>query len=207
MKTWLEKITLVGNKVKLIPLEKKHEANLLKAAGDGNLWDLWYTFVPSKETISDYIDYAINDEEKGKSLPFVVVEKKTNSIIGCTRLFAAFPEHRRVELGYTWYAKSHQRTGVNTECKYLLLRHAFETLNCIAVEFRTHWHNIASRSAIANLGAKEDGVMRNHQIDSNGAYRDTVVFSILHNEWTSVKRSLEYKISRRQVKVVSITKS
>lgn len=193
-KKWLKEISLEGNKIRLIPLKKEHSNALLLAAGDGNLWELWYTFVPSERTIESYVDRALNDFERGRALPFTVVDRKTDEIIGCTRLFDAVPEHRRLELGYTWYAKSYQKTGVNTECKYLILRHAFEKLKCIAVEFRTHWHNAASRLAITRLGAKQDGVLRNHQIDNTGAYRDTVVYSIIQNEWTCVKKSLEYKL-------------
>ncbi|MBO0356034.1 GNAT family N-acetyltransferase [Muricauda ruestringensis] len=196
MEKWLKKVTLEGNKVVLIPMQEEHEKDLLFAASDGNLWDLWFTSVPSKETISSYINYAIDEYDKGTCLPFTVVEKRTGELIGSTRLFAASPEHRRLELGYTWYGKSYQGTGINTECKYLILNHAFEKLKCIAVEFRTHWHNTKSRNAITNLGAKQDGVLRNHQIDNSGALRDTVVFSIIQSEWPTVKKSLEYKISK-----------
>jgi RimJ/RimL family protein N-acetyltransferase len=124
----------------------------------------------------------------------VVIDLKTDEIIGSTRFCNATPQFRRVEIGYTWYAKSYQRTGVNTECELLLLRHAFEHLHAIAVEFRTNWHNHASRNATLRLGAKQDGVLRNHRIDTEGIMRDTVIFSIIDTEWPAVKKNLKYKM-------------
>ena len=194
MNLWLSDIELEGESVKLIPLQKEHRAALLRAASDGELWNLWYTSVPSEATIDNYIAQAFEDKTKGIALPFVVIEKSSNTIVGSTRICNAVLNHRRLEIGYTWYAKTHQRTGVNTECKYLLLKHAFETLQCIAVEFRTHWHNQTSRNAIARLGAKQDGVLRNHQVDTAGILRDTVVFSITREEWPVVKKSLTFKM-------------
>ena len=129
-------------------------------------------------------------------MPFVVRENASGAIIGCTRYLNVEAEHRRLEIGYTWYAKRVQRSAVNTEAKLLLLTHAFETLKCIAVEFRTSWFNHASRAAIARLGAKQDGVLRNHQISPDGVYRDTVVFSILESEWPAVKRHLRFELDR-----------
>jgi len=196
MKNWLNEITLKGNLVTLIPLRAEHKTALLEASTDGELWNLWYTSVPSNETIDAYIDQAFNDQEAGRALAFAVVDNATQKIIGTTRFCNADNLHHRVEIGYTWYAKSFQKTGVNTECKYLLLTHAFETLQAIAVEFRTHWHNQASRAAIARLGAKQDGVLRNHQKSNDGIYRDTVVFSIINHEWPVVRKSLEYKMEK-----------
>lgn len=196
MSTWFTPTTLEGKIVRLIPLEKTHRDGLLAAASDGNLWELWYTAVPSSKSIDNYINTALKEQLNNKSLPFVVMEKSTNKIIGSTRFLNIEPENRRLEIGNTWYAKSSQRTGVNTECKLLLLRYAFEKLEAIAVEFRTHWHNHQSRNAIERLGAKQDGVLRNHKIMSDGLIRDTVVFSIIQNEWPSVKKSLEFKMQR-----------
>jgi RimJ/RimL family protein N-acetyltransferase len=196
MNKWLNEIELEGKSVRLIPLKVQHKEDLLKAATDGELWNLWYTFVPSKNTIDNYIDLALKEHSSDRALAFVVIEKERNKIIGCTRFCNATPEHRRVEIGYTWYSQSYQKTHVNAECKSLLLTHAFETLNCIAVEFRTHWHNQPSRNAIAKLGAKQDGVLRNHQIDAEGALRDTVVFSIIRDEWLTVKKSLKYRMEK-----------
>ena len=129
-------------------------------------------------------------------MPFVVRHNTTGAIVGCTRYLNVEPEHRRLEIGYTWYSQRVQRTALNTEAKLLLLTHAFEALRCIAVEFRTSWFNHASRAAIARLGAKQDGVLRNHQISPDGLYRDTVVFSILESEWPAVRRHLRYLLER-----------
>ncbi|MCB0492592.1 MAG: GNAT family N-acetyltransferase [Cyclobacteriaceae bacterium] len=198
MNKWLNEIELEGDLVRLVPLRKDFRDNLVLAATDGELWKCWYTSVPSEKTIDGYIELVLDELIKDKALPFVVIEKKTNKVIGSTRFCNATPQHRRVEIGYTWYAKTYQKTGVNTECKYLLLTHAFDTLNCIAVEFRTHWYNTASRNAISRLGAKQDGVLRNHQIDAEGALRDTVVFSILREEWPTVRKSLLFKMNQYQ---------
>lgn len=191
---WLYGITLPGTLVTLVPLKPDHAPALCQAASDGELWNLWYTSVPSSKTIDAYLNQAFNDQEAGRALPFAVVDNATRKIIGTTRYCNADNLNHRVEIGYTWYAKSFQKTGVNTECKYLLLTHAFETLNAIAVEFRTHWHNHASRAAIARLGAKQDGILRNHQKTAEGIYRDTVVFSIIDQEWPTVKKSLKHKM-------------
>lgn len=191
---WLNDVELDSMTIKLVPLSEAHLSELVLAATDGELWKLWFTSVPSKENINEYISNALEQKSKGLALPFVVVEKSSGKVIGSTRFCNADSVNKRVEVGYTWYSKSFQRTSVNTECKLLLLKHAFETLDAIAVEFRTSWHNQASRAAIARLGAKQDGVLRNHQKLANGGYRDTVVFSIINTEWLSVKESLEFKL-------------
>ncbi|MCB0515743.1 MAG: GNAT family N-acetyltransferase [Chitinophagales bacterium] len=196
MEKWLNKVILEGNSVILEPLSESHEKGLAAAVSDGNLWELWFTSAPKPENVSAYIQKALQEYENDISLPFLVKNKNTLQIIGTTRYTNATPAHKRLEIGYTWYAKSFQRTGVNTECKYLLLQYAFEHLHCIAVEFRTHFHNFDSRAAIARLGAKQDGILRNHSIDSTGCLRDTVVFSIINNEWQTVKKSLEYRMRK-----------
>ena len=193
---WLNPITLQEKSVKLIPLQQSHKEGLLEAAADGQLWELWYTSVPSPTTIEAYLDFALNEQANQRALPFAVVDTATEKIIGSTRYCNAEPEHRRLEIGYTWYAQSYQRTGVNTACKYLLLAHAFEHLKTIAVEFRTHWYNHRSRSAIARLGAKQDGVLRNYRVDANGVLRDTVVFSIIEHEWPAVKKFLAFEMNK-----------
>lgn len=192
--SWLIETELKSKTVSLIPLRKEHAAALVEAAADGRLWELWFTSAPNENTVDDYVAFALSEQVAGRALPFVVVHNDTQKIVGTTRICNADGHNRRVEIGYTWYAKSHQRTAVNTECKRLLLGYAFETLAVIAVEFRTHWHNHASRTAIARLGAKQDGVLRNHQKNADGSYRDTVVFSIIDHEWPMVKKSLEYKL-------------
>ena len=193
---WLKPIELIGTKVSLIPLQSKHAYDLVKAAFDGELWKLWYTGVPSANTVDNYIQLALSEQTLGRSLAFVIKDKQTNNIIGSTRFCNADTGNKRVEIGYTWYSKSYQRTSTNTECKLLLLTYAFETLDAIAVEFRTNWHNQASRTAIARLGAKQDGVLRNHHKMADGSYRDTVVFSIINQEWLAVKANLKFKLQQ-----------
>lgn len=189
-------ISLRGEHVTLVPLESSHEEGLLQAAGDGELWNLWYTAVPSSATVKQYIQRALTEKVEKRSLPFIVVHKATGKIVGATRYCNADHSNRRLEIGYTWYAASFQKTAVNTECKLLLLQHAFENLGCIAVEFRTHYFNHASRNAILRLGAKQDGILRNHRVDNKGVLRDSVVFSIINTEWPAVKQSLSFKLGR-----------
>jgi len=191
---WLFELELKGKAVTLVPLKKEHAPALVAAAADGELWNLWFTSVPGKSSIIAYIEHALAEQAAGRALAFAVVDNSSGKIIGSTRFCNADSNNKRVEIGYTWYAKSFQKTIVNTECKHLLLRHAFEELSAIAVEFRTHWHNRASRNAIARLGAKQDGVLRNHQKLADGSYRDTVVFSIINSEWLTVKANLLFKL-------------
>ena len=193
----IEPVVLAGTLVSLEPLAGDHASALAVAAGD--LWRLWYTSVASAERMPDYVAAALDMRERLGAMPFVVRENATGEIVGCTRYFNVDAANRRLEIGHTWYATRVQRTGVNTECKLLLLRHAFETLHCIAVEFRTHWFNHASRMAIARLGAKQDGVLRNHQLLPDGSRRDTVVFSILDSEWLAVRQHLQYQLKRHAV--------
>jgi len=187
---------LHGDTVTLVPMTSKHNDALVEAASDGKLWELWYTGVPSPSTVNEHVASALNEHEADRALAFVVVENTSGTIIGSTRYLNAKSDHRRLEIGNTWYSARFQRTRVNTECKLLLLGHAFEQLKAIAVEFRTHWHNHASRAAISRLGAKQDGVLRNHQIGADGIYRDTVVFSIIEAEWPAAKKALSFKLER-----------
>ncbi|AWX44858.1 uncharacterized protein HME9304_01863 [Flagellimonas maritima] len=197
MDSWLQPIELEGNLVKLIPMQQLHKEGLLQAAADGNLWELWYTSVPSENTVDEYMEFALKEQDENRALPFVVIDKRTNKIVGSTRFCNIDAANRRAEIGYTWYAKQVQRTGINTECKYLMLQHAFEALNAIAIEFKTNFHNFPSRNAILRLGAKQEGIIRNHRIDKKGIVRDTVLFSILENEWGAVKTSLEFKMKKK----------
>ena len=197
MSKWLSNTELYGNTVTLVPMTCEHSEALVSAASDGKLWELWYTGIPSACTIEEYVACALAECEAGRVLPFVVVENASGEVIGSTRYLNAEPNHRRLEIGNTWYSARFQRTRVNTECKLLLLTHAFEQLKTIAVEFRTHWYNYASRTAITRLGAKQDGVLRNHQIGVDGIYRDTVVFSIIEAEWPAVKKSLSFNLERK----------
>ncbi len=193
---FIEPVTLRGRVATLEPLAAGHAQALAAAAADGELWRLWYTSVAPPERMHDYVAAALDMRERLDALPFVVRENATGDIVGCTRYFNVDAGNRRLEIGHTWYAKRVQRTALNTECKLLLLTHAFEALGCIAVEFRTHWFNHASRAAIARLGARQDGVLRNHQLGADGVKRDTVVFSILDSEWPAVRRHLRHRLER-----------
>jgi N-acetyltransferase len=193
---FIEAVTLKGEHATLEPLEAKHEAALRDAAADGELWRLWYTSVAPPDQIGAYIARALDMRERLGAMPFAVRHNTTGNVVGCTRYFNVDAANRRLEIGHTWYSKSVQRTAVNTECKLLLLTHAFEVLGCIAVEFRTHWFNHASRVAIERLGAKQDGVLRNHQLLPDGSRRDTVVFSIIDGEWPAVRRHLKFLLDR-----------
>jgi len=194
---WLQPVILAGQHVRLEPLACDHVEGLQRAAADGELWRLWYTSVPAPDATAAYIDTALALQAQDKALPFVVRDG-SGEIVGCTRFGNVDADNKRVEIGWTWYAKRVQRTALNTEAKLLLLQLAFETMNCAAVEFRTSWFNHASRNAIARLGAKQDGVLRNHMRMADGTYRDTVVFSIIANEWPMVQRHLRFKLETGQ---------
>ncbi|KMZ12133.1 N-acetylglutamate synthase [Candidatus Burkholderia humilis] len=203
MSRWIEPITLEGEHVKLVPLTHEHEPALTAAARDGELWKLWYTFVPSPAETRAYIIprargmiYALDMRDRLGAHPFAVIDTKSGDIVGSTRYFACEPQHRRLEIGHTWYAKRVQKTPLNTEAKLLLLTHVFENLKTIAVEFRTHLFNHTSRAAIARLGAKQDGILRNNGIGCDGVYRDTVVFSIIESEWPAVRAHLKHRLDR-----------
>jgi RimJ/RimL family protein N-acetyltransferase len=193
---FIEPVTLKGRHATLEPLAREHEDSLRSAARDGELWRLWYTSIAPPEKMGDYVATALDMREKLGAMPFVVRDNASGAIVGCTRYFNVDAVNRRLEIGHTWYAKRAQRTAINTECKLLLLTHAFEALDCIAVEFRTHWFNHASREAILRLGAKQDGVLRNHQVGPDGSYRDTVVFSIIESEWPAGKKHLQWLLER-----------
>ncbi len=194
---FIEPITLRGEHAVLEPLAATHAVDLQDAARDGELWNLWYTSVVPPERMGVEIERRIGLRETGSMLPFAVIDPTTHCAVGMTTYMNIDAANRRVEIGSTWYAKRVQRTALNTECKLMLLTHAFETLKCIVVEFRTHWMNHQSREAILRLGAKQDGVLRNHAIASNGSYRDTVVFSIIESEWPAVKSHLQFKLEGR----------
>ena len=193
---FIEPVTLKGRYATIEPLSREHEEGLRRAAADGELWRLWYTSVARPEKMGEYVATALDMRERLGAMPFVVRDNASGEMVGCTRYFNVDAANRRLEIGHTWYATRAQRTAINTECKLLLLGHAFDKLRCIAVEFRTHWFNQASREAIARLGAKQDGVLRNHQVSPDGVYRDTVVFSIIESEWPAVKRHLQFLLER-----------
>jgi RimJ/RimL family protein N-acetyltransferase len=198
MSRWIQPATLRGQYATLEPLELQHHDALLAAAADGELWRLWYTSVPAPEATRAYLETALDMRERLGAMPFVVRQQPDGVVVGTTRYFNVDEQNQRLEIGSTWYARRAQRTAINTECKLLLLTHAFEQLKAIAVEFRTHWLNLASRKAIARLGAKQDGVLRNHQRLADGSYRDTVVFSIIDSEWLAVKQHLRFLLEERR---------
>ena len=189
-------ITLTGRHAVLEPLAASHVEGLKAAAADGELWRLWYTSVVEPDQMANEIERRLSLQRAGSMVPFAVVDPSSDSVVGMTTYMNIDAKHRHVEIGSTWYAKRVQRTALNTECKLMLLGHAFEQWRCIAVEFRTHWMNQQSREAIARLGAKQDGVLRNHQIAPDGSYRDTVCFSIIESEWPAVKRHLQFRLER-----------
>jgi RimJ/RimL family protein N-acetyltransferase len=195
--TWLQPTTLTGAHASLAPLSHEHRDGLIAAVNDGELWKLWYTAIPSPDNMTKEIDRRLALQASGAMLPWTVFDA-AGVVAGMTTYMNVDAANRRVEIGSTWYAKRVQRTPLNTQCKLMLLTHAFETLGCIAVEFRTHFFNHASRRGIERLGAKQDGILRNHQIAPNGTLRDTVVYSILASEWPTVKAHLTYQLNDRE---------
>lgn len=192
---WPDDVTLKGKHGSLEPLARDHAEAAADAARDGELWNLWYTGVPRAENMTAEIERRLDLRRKGSMLPFSV-RSPDGRYAGMTSYMHIDAANKRVEIGSTWYARRVQRTGLNTECKLMLLRHAFETLDCIAVEFRTSFFNQQSRRAIERLGAKLDGILRSHQRHANGTLRDTCVYSIIAPEWPAVKAHLTYLLSR-----------
>jgi RimJ/RimL family protein N-acetyltransferase len=190
-------VTLVGPHARLEPLSHAHLDGLTEAVKDGELWKLWYTSIPKPEDMAKEIDRRLGLQKVGSMLPFTVFDAE-GRIAGMSTYMNVDAANRRVEIGSTWYAKRVQRSALNTQCKLLLLTHAFEKLDCIAVEFRTHFFNHQSRRGIERLGAKQDGILRNHQIAANGTLRDTVVFSIIASEWPTAKAHLTFQLNERR---------
>lgn len=196
MSRWIKPITLRGTHAVLEPLLREHRDELLAAVADGELWRLWYTTAPSPDSIDAWLDAALAQSEQLGAMPFVVRRTTDGRLVGATRMFNVDATHRRLEIGNTWYSASVQRTAINTECKAMLLAHAFDTLGCIAVELRTHFMNRQSRAAIERLGARLDGVLRHHQLLANGTIRDTCVYSIVAPEWPAVRENLRWQLER-----------
>ncbi|MEO7083300.1 MAG: GNAT family protein [Gemmatimonadaceae bacterium] len=189
-------ITLEGHGVRLEPLDESHESGLASAAADGKLWEVWFTSVPEPSGTEAYIASALEGQRAGHMLPWVVRDLSSGQVVGTTRYHDIVAQVDRVEIGWTWYGRSWQRSHVNTACKTLLLTHAFETLGCAVVGLRTDNFNFASQKAIAALGAKKDGVLRHHQARRDGSVRDSVMFSILKSEWPDVKHDLALRQAR-----------
>ena len=191
---WIDAVTLRGSDVTLVPLDPSHRDDLIDAVKDGELWQLWYTSIPTPDAMQAEINRRLDLQAKGEMLPFTAVTTSDNKAVGMTTYMNVDAAYRRLEIGSTWYRKSAQRTLLNTECKLLMLTHAFETLDCIAVELRTHFFNQQSRRAIERLGAKLDGILRSHQVATNGTLRDTCVYSIIAAEWPTVKAGLTWRL-------------
>ena len=191
---WPSTVRLVGNYAALELLDQKHEQDLRESVEDGQLYELWYTTVPNADGIRLEIERRLALREVGSMFPFAVIEQSSTKAVGMTTYMNIDALNKRVEIGSTWYRKAIQRTPINTECKLLLMTHAFEELNCIAVEFRTHVMNQKSRQSIERLGAKLDGILRSHSILENGTMRDTAVYSVIESEWPAVKVNLQHKL-------------
>ena len=200
MNPWITPCGLPGQHVTLAPLAADHHDDLVESVRDGALWQLWYTAIPSPEGMAAEIQRRLDLQAKGSMLPFAVIDPATERAVGMTTYMNIDSANRRVEIGSTWYRQSVQRTPLNTEAKRLLLTHAFEQLDCIAVEFRTHFFNQQSRRAIERLGAKLDGVLRSHQINphpqAKNTLRDTCVYSIVASEWPTVRAHLDFQLAR-----------
>lgn len=194
--SWPQPVTLRGTHALLEPLSQGRHDELVEAVRDGELWKLWYTSIPAPDAMHEEIERRLELQRRGSMLPFAVIEQASGRAVGMTTYMNLEPEHRRLEIGSTWYRARVQRTALNTECKLMLLRHAFESLDCIAVEFRTHYFNRSSRRAIERLGAKLDGVLRSHRVAPDGALRDTCVYSIVAAEWPTVRTHLTERLAQ-----------
>jgi RimJ/RimL family protein N-acetyltransferase len=196
MPAWPDEVTLTGNHVIVEPLEMRHESDLKEAAADGELHRLWYTMIPTPEGVKAEIERRLSLRKSGSMLPFAIVDKASGHAVGMTTYMHIDAATKRVEIGSTWYRNSVQRSPLNTECKFMLLQHAFEVLDCVAVEFRTHHINTQSRRGIERLGAKLDGILRAHMKLANGTLRDTAAYSIIACEWPTVKAHLTWQMER-----------
>ena len=196
MLKWPKPFSVQGRYASVVPMSLEHQSDLEKSAFDGDLHRLWYTNVPKVDEVKSEIERRLKLQECGSMLPFSIIQNSSGKVVGMTTYMNIDAYNYRVEIGSTWYRKSLQRSPLNTECKLLLLRHAFEDLECIAVEFRTHFINLHSRKAIERLGAKLDGVLRSHMKIANGTIRDTAIYSIIASEWPTVKANLTWMIEK-----------
>lgn len=196
---YVEPVMLEGRHVRLEPMARERAGEIAEAlaaaAADGSLWESKVTTIPRPDGMQAYVDQALAELDAGVSMPFVTIDRASGKVVGTTRYMNIDAPHRRLEIGTTWLARSAQRTALNTEAKYLMLRHAFETLGCIAADLRTHQKNVQSRTAIERLGAKLDGILRHHRIMPDGSLRDTASYSIIDAEWPGVKARLEARMA------------
>ena len=196
--TWIQPVTLRMGRATLAPLDFSHHDGLVEAVNDGELWKLWYTRIPQPAQMREEIERRLGLQKAGSMLPFTIFDNDTGKVAGMTTYMNVDSANHRLEIGSTWYRKAVQRTSLNTQCKLALLAHAFDTLGCIAVEFRTHFFNTASRRAIERLGAKLDGILRSHQKLPEGSLRDTCVYSVIASEWPSVRNHLTWQLERER---------
>lgn len=189
-------VALSGKRVELLPLRAEHAPQLLQAAKDGELWNMKVTVIPGPSTVEQYIATALGGRDAGTVMPFAIVHRETGRIVGSTRFWKIDRQHRKLEIGHTWLSQSMQRSGLNTEMKFLLLRHAFEEMNCVRVQFTTDELNEKSRAAILRIGARQEGIVRHERIMPDGRKRNSVRFSIIDDEWPQVKAMLLEKMSR-----------
>ena len=196
--TWIQPVTLRMGRATLAPLDFSHHDGLVEAVNDGELWKLWYTRIPQPAQMREEIERRLGLQKAGSMLPFTIFDGDTGRVVGMTSYMNVDSANHRLEIGSTWYRKAVQRTSLNTQCKLALLAHAFDTLGCIAVEFRTHFFNAASRRAIERLGAKLDGILRSHQKLPDGSLRDTCVYSVIASEWPSVRNHLTWQLERER---------
>lgn len=194
---WIKPITLSGEIALIEPLESQHYDGLVDALNDGEMWKLPYSIIPHPDNLQAYIDKQLAKLELGELVPFVVTNQQSNKVAGMTSFYQISENHKRFDIGWTWYSKSQQHTGLNTECKYLLLKHAFEVLGCNQVGFKVDAVNQRSQRAVERLGAKLDGVLRSYLVMPNGNVRDVCIYSILAHEWPHIKTHLEFLISDR----------
>ncbi|HEX4273482.1 MAG TPA: GNAT family protein [Rhizomicrobium sp.] len=194
----LQSVTLERDGIRLEPLSPEHTPKIAEAVTDGELWKLWFTAVPEPQNVAAYIETALAGQAKGQMLPWAVRALDSGKVIGSTRYHDILPDLDRVEIGYTWYGASHHRSKVNTLCKLMLMTHAFETAGCAVVGLRTDNFNFRSQRAIEALGAKKDGVIRNYRRRRDGSIGDTVMYSILSQEWPGVKHHLEFRLERHR---------
>lgn len=193
----LDTTTLLGRLVRLEPLSRDHHDGLVEATQDGRMWDRWYTSAPTVDGVESMIEQRLEMQSQGNMLPFTAIRQSDDAVLGMTSFYDIRTEVPRVSIGYTWNRESAHGTGTNPESKLLLMTHAFETLGCAAVRYETSWANQQSRAAIERLGARLDGVLRADRLESNGALRDTVVYSVMAHEWPSVRAGLEHRLRHR----------
>ncbi len=193
----MEQPVLKGKLVELHPIQVEHRQPIIDAASDGQLWEMTLTVIPSPQTIDQYLNHAFENRDNGSHIPFVIIDAASRKVVGCTRFWKIDRANRKLEIGHTWLSQSFQRSGINTEAKYLLLTYAFEVMECVRVQFTTDENNTRSRAAILRIGAQQEGMIRHERIMPDGRKRNSVRFSIIDDEWKVIKAGLEEKMARK----------